>query len=222
MRFGTILVQPNVGTFFNTTFQNYSAGPQFQVTPLDTVNINYQGSRSNYDRPGSGTSSFKTNGGTLALSHTFTPTLTATASGGLTVLDAGTKPILTYIADASVQWKHEHGGVQLRYSRSILPSFFIVAVPLLSQVVTVSGTYAISGSLSATGSANYAKNESSSGQIPLSFESYSASLSLNYTITRSISTIASYTHSKFNQSFTGVETSFNRNVATLSLRGEWN
>jgi hypothetical protein len=222
LRFGSVLVQPNVGSFFSTNFQNYSIGPQFQVTPLDTVSLNYQGSRADYSRPGSVNSSFTTQGGTLAWSRILTPTLTAKGSGGFTMINTGANTALTYIVDASLQWKHEHGGAELHYSRSVFPSFFVVAVPLLSQVITVSGTYGISGNLSATASANYAKNESTSGQIPLSFESYSTSLSLNYVITRSISAMASYTHSKFNQSFTGIDTSFNRNVVTLSLRGEWN
>jgi hypothetical protein len=222
LRFGSVLVQPNVGTLFSTNLQSYSIGPQFQVTPLDAVTVNYQGSRADYTQPGSINSSFTTQGGTLAWSRVFTPTLTANGSAGFTMIDSGANITLTYIADASLQWRHEHGGAQLRYSRSVFPSFFVVAVPLVSQVITVSGTYGFTGNLSATGSANYAKNESSSGQVPLSFESYSASLSLNYAIARSISAIASYTRSQFNQSFTGIETSFNRNVVTLSLRGEWN
>jgi hypothetical protein len=222
LRFGNVLVQPNVGTFFSTTFQNYSIGPQFQVTPLDTVSLNYQGSRAEYNRPGALNSSFKTQGGTLAWSRIFTPALTANGSGGFTMIGSGGNTTLTYIADASLQWSHKHGGVQLRYSRSVFPSFFVVPVPLVSQIIALSGNYAISGNLSATGSVSYAKNESSSGQVPLSFESYSTALSLNYTITRSISAIASYTHSHFSQSFSGFETMFSRNVASLSLRGEWN
>jgi hypothetical protein len=229
IRFGTIFTQPNVATtqpnqatFFSTTFQSYNVGPQFTVTPLDVVTINYQGSRADFDRPGFGKSSFQTQGGTLGWKRILTPTLTANGSAGLTQIGTGANATTTYLADASLIWKHQHGEAQLRYSRSVFPSFFVVAVPLLSQVVTVSGSYAISENLSATGSGSYAKNESTSGQTPLSFESYSTSLSLNYTITRSISAIVSYTHSQFNQSFTGIETSFNRNVATLSLRGEWN
>lgn len=222
LRFGSVLVQPNVGSFFSTNLQSYSIGPQFQVTPLDTVSLNYQGSRADYSRPGNVNSNFNTQGGTLAWSRIFTHTLTANGSGGFTVIGSGANTTLTYIADASLQWKHEHGVVSVRYSRSVFPSFFVVAVPLLSQVVTVSGTYGISNNLSAIGSVNYAKNESTRGQVALSFESYSGSFSFNYAITRSITAIASYTRYQFNQSFIGIETDYNRNVVTLSLRGEWN
>ena len=228
-RYGTVFVpppntstsQPAGSAFFSTHFQSYSVGPHFTLTPLDVVSVNYQGSRANYDLPSGATSSFQTQGGTLTWIHTFTPTFTANGTGGFSVI-GGPNSTLTYVGDASLQWKHQHGGATLRYSRSIFPSFFIVAVPLLSQVITISGSYGLTGNLSATGSASYAKNESTSGQVPLSFESYSVSFLLTYTITRSVSAIASVTHYEFNQTFTGIETTFNRNVVSLSLRGEWN
>lgn len=228
-RFGNVFVPPPTGTsqpsgsaFFSTTFQNFSIGPQFTVTPLDVVTVNYLGSRADYDLPNGTHSSFQTQGGSLTWSHTFSPTITATGTGGFNVIGKGPNATLTHIGDASLQWKHEHGGVTLRYSRSVFPSFFIVAVPLLSQVISVSGTYGLTGNLSATGSASYAKNESTSGQVPINFESYSLSFLLNYAITRSISAIASVTHSEFNQTYSGIDTTFQRNVVSFSLRGEWN
>jgi len=217
----TTTTQPGGSAFFSTNYQSYSIGPQFTVTPLDVVTLNYQGSRADYSLPNGSSSSFQTQGANLMWSHTFSPTLTANGTGGFSVI-GGPNSTLTYVGDASLQWKHQHGGATLRYSRSIFPSFFLVAVPLLSQVITISGSYGLTGNLSATGSASYAKNESTSGQVPLSFESYSVSFLLNYTITRSVSAIASVTHYEFNQTFTGIETTFNRNVVSLSLRGEWN
>ncbi|WP_447986158.1 hypothetical protein [Nitrospira sp. Nam74] len=222
MRFGTVLVQPSVGRFFDTTFQNYSIGPQFQVTALDVLSLNYQGSRAEFGQDGVFSSSFKTQGGTLGWNRKLTSTLTGNGSVGLTQIGSGSSATITYVVDASLQWQREYGGAMLRYSRSVFPSFFVVAVPLLSQVITVSTTYNLSGDLSLTGSANYARNESTSGQIPLNFDSYALSMSLSYTITRSISAIGSFTHSQFSQSFSGSDLTFNRNVASLSLRGEWN
>lgn len=222
MRFRTILVQPTLGSFFNTTFQNYSLGPQFQVTPHDVLSLNYQASRAEFGQAGFPKSSFTTEGGTVGWNRTFTPEITAHGSAGLTKIGGGASATLTYIADVSLEWKHQHGGATLVYSRSVFPSFFVVAVPLLSQVLTASSTYNVSRSLSLTGSASYAINESTTGQIPLSFVSSSVSVSLAYTITRSISAIASLTKSQFSQSFSGSDLTFNRNVASLSLRGEWN
>ncbi|MBA3753830.1 MAG: outer membrane beta-barrel protein [Nitrospira sp.] len=228
MRFGTAFNAPNsaqsgASSFFNTSFQNYNIGPQFQITPLDSLSVNYQGSRAHFSQTRSSFSSkFETQGGTVGWKRTFTPTLIADASAGLTQIGTDANATLTYLANGSLEWKHEHGGAMLKYSRSVFPSFFVVAVPLLSQVITLSGTYGLSSNLSITGSANYARNESTGGQVQLSFDSYSTSMSLNYTITRSISAIASFTHSQFTQSFIGNEFSFNRNVVSLSLRGEWN
>jgi hypothetical protein len=227
MRFGTAFstpnaAQPNTASFFNTNFQSYNIGPQLQITPVDSLSINYQGSRAHFSRAGSFSSNFETNGGTVGWKRTFTPTLSGDASAGLTRIGTGANATLTYLANASLEWKHEHGGAMLKYSRSVFPSFFVVAVPLLSNVITASGTYLITGQLSATGSANYARNESTSGQTQLSFDSYSATAMLNYSITRTITAIASFTHSQFSQSFAGSDLTFNRNVVSLSLRGEWN
>ncbi len=130
-RYGTVFVpppntatnQPAGSAFFSTHFQSYSVGPQFTLTPLDVVSVNYQGSRANYDLPSGATSSFQTQGGTLTWIHTFTPTFTASGTGGFSVI-GGPNSTLTYVGDASLQWKHQHGGATLRYSRSIFPSFF--------------------------------------------------------------------------------------------------
>jgi hypothetical protein len=229
MRFGTVFAQPNLGapqpgagSFFNTTFQSYSVGPQFQVTPLDSLSLTFQGSRADYSNAGLSRPSFVTKGGTVGWARLLTPTLTANASGGLTQVGSGPSATLTYIANASLEWRHEHGGAALRYNRSVFPSFFIVPVPLVSQIITISGTYALSGDITLASSANYAKNEAVGSSQSLNFESYSVSASVNYTITRSITAIASYTHSEFNQTSGANSITFGRNIASLSLRGEWN
>jgi hypothetical protein len=225
MRFGTAIAPPGGAAispaFFNTKFQNYSIGPQFQVTPLDVVSITYQGSRATYSQGTAFNSGFQTEGATLGWVRTLTPTLTANASGGITKLGTGPTSSIQYMADASLQWKYANGTATLKYSRSVFPSFFIAAVPLLSQVLTASATYALSGNLTATGSASYARNEAVSG-FPLSFISYSASVSLTYSISRMLSATASFTHMNFDQRFLASQIEFDRNLASISLRGEWN
>jgi hypothetical protein len=229
MRFGTVFIPPaevqatqgSGASFFSTTYQSYSIGPQFQVTPLDIVTINYQGSQADYNR-GDSLSSFKTQGGTLGWKRMLTARLTADGYVGLTLIGSGANATTTYVANAGLEWQQDNGIAMLRYSRSVFPSFFVVPVPLLSQVITLSETFRATGNLSLTGSVSYAKNESTSGQVPLSFESYSISFLSSYTINRFLTAIASYTHSNFNQSFNGAEFAFNRNLVSLSLRGEWN
>ena len=112
----------------------------------------------------------------------------------------------------------QHYGIHAQYS----PVFFVTPIPLVSDMITVSGTYTIAQNSSVMASLNYAKNAAAIAGSVLSFESYSASLSLNYSITRTISAIASITGSHFSQTFGQTETAFNRNLASLSLRGEWN
>ena len=220
MRFGQVLATPSAGRFFNTTFQTLNVGPQFQISPRDTLSVNYQYVRSDFSSSGL-QSGFETQGGTLGWTRILTPTLTASASGGVTLLGGGLSRTVQYLADASLEWKHERTSAILRYSRSVFPSFYIVATPLLSQVVTGAVTYSLTQNLAIIGSANYAKNEAIPAAI-VSFNSYATSLSLNYTVTRSVTVTAMVTRSHFDQSFLSQSFAFDRNIVSLSLRGEWN
>ncbi|HET9130031.1 MAG TPA: hypothetical protein VFO86_03730, partial [Terriglobia bacterium] len=79
------------------------------------------------------------------------------------------------------------------YSRSVFPSFFIAATPLLSQVVSASLIHQFTAHLSANGSLNYAKNEAI-GNTALQFDSYGGTAGLNYAISKTWSVSANYMH----------------------------
>lgn len=218
IQFGKQFATPNFGTFFSTTFQNLSAGPQYKASPLDVLSLNYQYSRADFGLTNGAKSGFETQGGTLGWQRQLTPTVSANAAGGVTIFSGGN---IQYLVDASVNWKYENGEALVRYSRLVFPSFFVAALPLVSQVVTASATYALTGNLSATVTGNYARNESVPTPILL-FSSYGTSLSMNYKISRAISAIATYTHNNFLQEFRGQQAEFSRNLVSLSVRGEWN
>ena len=221
--FGKTFATPAVGGFFNTTYQTITAGPQVRVTPFDTFGLNYQYLQSNSS---SGTdqasinSGFSTQGGTVTWNRILTQNLTANAAGGITVVGSGSTQSVQYLANGQLQWEHQNGSVKLLYSRAIFPSFFIVPTPLLSQVVSLSGTYNFTSHLSATGVVSYGVNEAI-GPVQLRYESRSESVSLNYIINRWLTGIVTLRHSDFNTVTGGTEQTFDRNVIILSLRGTW-
>jgi hypothetical protein len=223
IEFGQTHATPTVGGFFNTTYQTITAGPQVRVSPMDTLGLNYQYLQSTFTRGvgnASFSSGFSTHGGTLTWHRILTQTLTASAAGGLTLVDNGSSQSLQYLADAQVEWKYQNGGAKVHYSRAIFPSFFIVATPLLSQVISLSASYTLTANLMATGVVSYAVNESV-GNALLRYESRSASLSFNYIITRWLTGIAAARVSSYNSTFGATEMDFDRNTITLSLRGAW-
>jgi len=216
-RTSTSLAGPGQNAFlFNTNFQTINVGPRVFVTSRDTVTMAYQYLRSDFSRANVA-SSFQTHGATLGWTRVLAPTLTASAMGGFTVFQGGN---VQYLADAMLEWKYQRGATTVHYSRSVFPSFFIAGLPLLSQLVTVSASYNVTPSLTVLGSGSYAKNESVPNPI-LSFESYAITGSVTYTINRYFSAVASVTRSNYTSTFAATESSFNRNVASLSLRGEW-
>jgi hypothetical protein len=223
MEFGQTHATPTLGNFFNTTYQTITAGPQVRVSPFDTLGLSYQYMQSKFSRgtdSASFSSGFSTQGGTVTWHRILTQTLTANAAGGVTMLGSGSSQSLQYLANGQLEWTHQNGAVKLLYSRAIFPSFFIVPTPLLSQIVSLSGSYKLTGSLSATGTVSYAINEAVSG-IQLRYESQSASVSINYVINHWLTAMASVRRSNFNTEAGGTDIAFDRNVITLSLRGAW-
>jgi uncharacterized protein (PEP-CTERM system associated) len=124
------------------------------------------------------------------------------------------------LASLSVTYHERNTDVIAGYSRSIFPSFFIAAVPLLSQNLTLSVVHRFTNRWLATGSLNYAKNESVPDPI-LSFNSYGGSATLSYQITQTLSAAATYTYNKFESLFFTQNFDFNRHLMSITLRKEW-
>ncbi|HKN85485.1 MAG TPA: hypothetical protein VJV04_01360, partial [Nitrospiraceae bacterium] len=222
-QYGQQLATPDVGSFFNTTYQTITAGPQVRVTPFDILGLNYQYLQSDSSRGTNETSvnsGFSTQGGNITWNRVLTPTLTADASGGISEVKSGSTRSLQYVVNAQLEWEHQNASAKLLYSRSIFPSFFVVPSPLLSQVASLSASYKLTNHLSATGVVSYALNEAI-GPVQLRYESRSESVSLNYTITRWLTGIATVRRSDFNTVRGGTDVAFDRNVVILSLRGTW-
>ena len=218
MRFGTAFAPVPGQGFFTTHFLTLGAGPQFQVTPRDTVNVNFNYSHMSFSQPDGFSSAFDMQGGTVGWSRKFSPKLSANATGGFTVF-AGSSS-LQYLASGQITYQERNTTFIGSYSRSIFPSFFIAATPLLSQVFSASLIHQFTSKLSANGSLNYAKNEAI-GNTDLQFDSYGGSAGLNYAFSKTWSVSANYTHMVMKNVFSGTNLEFDRDVFSVTLRKEW-
>jgi|SRR5687768_9004628 hypothetical protein len=219
MRFGTAFAPTPGQGFFTTTFTNLTAGPRFRISPRDTVSGNAQYSRMSFSQGDAFSSSFTLMGGTAGWERTWNPKLSTSFTGGATVFTGSSS--LQYLASGSVTWSERNTNFILGYSRSIFPSFFAGAVPLLSQVVTGTVFHRFTERLSASGSLNYAKNEGALEATAIQFDSYGGSATLNYAISRTWFVSASYGHTIIKNVFAGQNFGFNRDVVSITLSKEW-
>jgi hypothetical protein len=213
------------GSFFNTTSQSVYVGPNWRVSPLDSLNLSYQYSRSEFDSGGGFGSGFATHGGSVGWGRTLLPTYTTNLSVGVSGIEGSNT--LAYTGNASISGQlRPTTFASLSYSRDLTPSFITAGLPLGGQVVTASVSQGLTTLLSATGSANYARNESAAVGTTatgvLLFQSYGASLGLNYSITRLLTASLSANYAEFKQSFLGTKTTVNKEGVVLTLTAAWN
>jgi hypothetical protein len=211
-------IQPGQSPFFTTRMSIITVGPEIKPTPRDTITASFQQMQMNFS--GGGTDvAFETKGGLVGWKRNLTAQFTASGSVGLSILTPGNS--LQYLANAALEWKHKNTTASVSYSRTIFPSFFLAAAPLISQIITAGGTHKLSEALTVTASTSYALNETIGGTVPVKFESYVASLGATYVVSRTVTATASYSHYLFIQGFVGQAFTFDRDVLMVSLRKEW-
>jgi hypothetical protein len=221
IRFGSPVSAPTggiQGSLIDTTFQTVNSGPVLKVSPRDTLSLYHQYQKGTFDFQSS-KSGFSSQGAIAGWTSLVTPTVTASMTGGVTVLS--TTNDLQYVGSASLLWKGQATDLTLSYARAIRPSFFIAAVPLLSQVVAATATHHVTESFSVLLNGNYAINQSIPDSSILMFESYSVTPSMQYRVNRVMTATLSYTHSVFDRTFSSQESSFDRNMAMLRIFAEW-
>jgi hypothetical protein len=205
------------GRLIDTTFQTVTSGPVLKVSPMDTLTLSHQYQKGTFDFQGS--SGFSTQGAIAGWTRLVAPTLTASMTGGVVVFS--TTNNLQYVGSASLLWEGQDTDLRLSYTRMIRPSFFIAAVPLLSQVVAATATHHVTESFSVLLNGNYAINQSIPDSSLLKFESYSVTPSVLYKVNRVMTATLSYTHSVFDRTSSSQEFSFDRNIVMLRIFAEW-
>jgi hypothetical protein len=224
---GTVGGQSTGVPVFGFTTHALSGGPQFKLTPRDVVETKYTYTNASYvsTTPTVG-GTFITHGATLGWTRQLSQTLSATVTGGATLIDFGDvqQPAgsnLTYVASMSLQWNYEkNSAATFSYSRAVAPGFFGAPVPLVSNTVNVSASRALTQKLRIVGTANYAHNEDTESIIR--FISYGGTVSLTYDIARSVSATVNYIYYNYDSKLITQVFHFDRNALMLSLRMAWN
>lgn len=214
MRFGSTFTSPAGGGFFNTQFLTAGVGPQFAVTARDNIILQATYTGAYY----SGTS-FELLGATLGWQRKLSQKFSLNLNAGVTKFLGGTQD-LQYLGSASLAWQERSTTTTISFSRSVFPSFYVAAAPLISNVATLSVNHLFTEKLTGTASANYAQNEAVSG-TQLKFISYFGSAYLNYLFTKQLIGTAAYSHFVTDSSFSGQSFNFNRDLFTLTIRYEW-
>lgn len=211
---------PTVGGGYNTVFQTVNTGPHWQMTPNDSLSLTYQYNQSKFVQGGavSRSTGFETNGGLIGWTRILSPELTASVSVGATLFATGE---MEPLYNASLTWKSgQDDAVTLVYSRSVMPSFYIGATALMSNVARISATHQFTHQITGSVFGNYAINESVPAGF-LKFEGYSYGPNVNYSLGDGMSVSLTYTHSWYATEFSSTTSTFTVDQAILSFRGEW-
>jgi hypothetical protein len=201
------------GGFFTTSFHTVTVGPQTAITARDTIRANFQFQHIGF-QTGAEDTTFTVFGGNVGWRRQIKANLIANGNIGLLRFDPG--GTIAYTGDASLQWTVENTTTIASYSRGVFPSFFIAAVPLLSQTFAVAVNHKLSQNWTLSGGVNYAQNESIPAGI-IAFNSYGGSATATYLITRTFTAKFEYTYNQFDTSFGEQSYSFDRNVVSISL-----
>lgn len=217
IRFGNAFVAPPFGRYFDTTFQIFTAGPEVQVSSTDILSIQYQWQKGSFDGGGFG-GGFSTQGGFAEWRRSLTPNLTMDLTGGLTVISEGNS--LQYIGSASLDWVHENTTAKASYSRTVVPSFFIGGLPLLSEMASASMRHKFTEKLAMFSGLDWADNRAVPDPI-LTMKSQSVRAGLDYTLTDWATLTTYYTYGQFKYIFFGQVADFDRHQLWLTLRLVW-
>jgi len=217
LNFGNTVGASPVTPLFKTILQAVNAGPAIKLTPADTLLLQYQYQKVDFG----GAPGFRTEGGTIGLTHGFSRNLTGTASAGLTKITPSDR--LAPLVGLSLSWAEKSTVTTLSFTRSVTPSFAVSAGALESNLATLSVGHTLTDRLSASINLNYARSSSAAvtAGSANSFNSYGTGLILNYSITRSLAAAFTYSHLHFSTDSLNFKSSFDRDVVALSLTASW-
>ena len=224
LRFGstpsTKGIDPNLTpaptNLFNATTQTGTVGGAARLSEVDTVNVNYSHTQSEFQR-GPTSSLFKIDSATIGWSRTLTPGLRAELGGGGILISPG---LTTYAANAALIMNSANNSATISYARSAFPGFAGAGV-LIGDRVSLSATQRIARQWQLSESATYVHSSRAGGLNVQKFDSYNAGGDIQYWMTDVWSTSLSYNYTKFTQDFGSVKTDFDRHVIMLSVAASW-
>ena len=205
----------------DTTTQTGIVGGAAELSGLDTLNVNYSHTQSEFSRGGT-SSLFKIDSATIGWSRTLTPNLSAQLGGGGILISPG---ITSYLANAALVMNSLNNRATISYSHSAFPNFTTVGGSgggiLLGDIFSLSAVQQINRQWQLAEMANYSHTSRGGGQNPLTYNSFGAGVDIDYWMTSIWSTSLSYGYTKFTTESGSVKTDFDRHVVTFSVRTTW-
>lgn len=211
-----------IGALFNTTVQSIMAGPEYRITPSQSIGASYQYQNMSFE-PSSGvgvTSSAGVQGIVATWKGALTRELTAEVSPGASLVTSN-QGGLQWTARGLLQWSDGRTTAILSYTRGLFPAYFVSASVLISDNVTASFSQRLTSQWTVAAQSDYAHN-TSIGQTSFRFDSFGQSVSVNYDLFAGVIVSASVNYNYFIQSSAGSESKFSRETGMLSLRKQWN
>jgi hypothetical protein len=219
IKFGSSSIQQ--GALLDTNSQFYTAGIAMKVTSLDTFNLNFTGSESDFGSRGS----FVSRGGSVGWAHAFSQIFSVSSSVGVRYLETRfqgvpSKNSIAPTGSFNVTWKDNTTTLGFAYVAEVTPSFQFEAQSLLTHTVSFALTQItpIEDLVGVLG-ANYARGNElgSASGTPISYASYGATAGLVYKFTPQTFLGMNFTYQNFDRKFGGDSVAFDRSVAQLSL-----
>jgi hypothetical protein len=209
------------GTLLDSNSQSYTAGIAMIVTRLDTFNLKFIGSESDFGSRGS----FVSRGGTVGWAHEFTRIVSVSSSAGVQYIQAQFQgvPSRTTIAPTgsfNLTWKDNTTTLNLAYFLGLTPSFQFQAQPLLTHTISIALTQVTPiTDLVGVLSANYGRGAEfgSNTSAPISYTSYGATAGLTYKFTSQTFLGLNVGYRNFDNKFGGTSTAFDRSIVQLTL-----
>jgi hypothetical protein len=204
-------------SLFNTTSQIGSVGGTARLSDLDTMNIGYAHTETEF--MGSTTSSFfKVDSATIGWSRLVTQNLRAQVGGGGVMVSTG---LTSYLANAALMMNFTNNSATLSYVRSVVPTFVGTAAPQILDRLSLSALQMIDRQWQLSESVNYVHTSRAGDPKAQTFDSFVAGGDIQYWMNSIWSTSLSYSYTKFIQDSGSVNTDFDRHVIMLSVVASW-
>jgi hypothetical protein len=204
-------------SLFNTTSQTGTAGGTARLSDLDTVNVRYAHTETDFTR-GVTSSFFKFDSTTIGWSRLLTPSLSAQVGGGGVIVSTG---LTTYLANAALMMNFPNSNATLSYARSIVPSFVGAGEPQIADRLSLSATQMVARQWRVAESVSYVHTSRAGGNNGLTFDALIAGGDIQYWMTSIWAASLSYNYTKFTRESGSINTDFDRHVIMLSIIASW-
>ena len=188
------------------------------MSGVDTLNVNYSHTQSEFTNGSTSSFIFKIDRATIGWSRVLTPNLSAEVAGGGILLDPGRT---TYAANAALIMNFLNNSATLSYSRSTFPSFVGVPTQVIGDVVSLSAVQKLGQQWQLAEAVNYSHGSGESGVNTITFDSYAGSVDLSYWISRIWSAALGYSYINFRRELGTSITEFDRHAVIFSVRADW-